>query len=119
MEGVVPNAYLVPQIAVSRTPTGQATVFIVNAKGIVETRNVQTTAAQGQNWIVTSGLKPGDKVIADGVAKVKEGQQVKTTPYQPAPTQAATPANPVAPVAKPNASAPAQSSSKQQAQQHA
>ncbi|MHA3083504.1 efflux RND transporter periplasmic adaptor subunit [Acinetobacter sp. ANC 5383] len=119
VEGVVPNAYLVPQIAVSRTPTGQATVFIVNAKGIVETRNVQTSATQGQNWIVTSGLKPGDKVIADGVAKVKEGQQVKTTPYQPAPAQAVTPANPVTPVAKPNASAPAQSSSKQQAQQHA
>lgn len=38
---------------------------------------------KGQGWIVTDGLKAGDKVVVDGVAKVKEGQEVSTKPYQP------------------------------------
>ncbi|OUY08376.1 efflux RND transporter periplasmic adaptor subunit [Acinetobacter populi] len=83
VQGVIPNAYLIPQAAVTRTPTGQATVFIANDKNVVETRNIQTAGVQGQNWIVTEGLKVGDKVIVEGVAKVKEGQQVNASPYTP------------------------------------
>nr|WP_171494442.1 efflux RND transporter periplasmic adaptor subunit [Acinetobacter brisouii] len=113
VEGIVPNAYLVPQIAVTRTPTGQASVFVVNAKGVVETRTIETSSTQGQNWIVTGGLKSGDKVVVDGVAKIKEGQQVKTTPYKPVAAPATTPNNPAAKSA--NAASQAQSSSKQQA----
>ena len=115
VEGIVPNAYLIPQLAVSRNATGQASLFVVNAKGVVESRNVETSGSQGQNWIVTSGLKPGDKVIADGVAKVKVGQQVKATPYQ-APAAAPTaPSNPVAPAAATKQS----NASKHEAQNHA
>ncbi|ENV35068.1 efflux RND transporter periplasmic adaptor subunit [Acinetobacter gerneri] len=83
VQGVIPSAYLIPQIAVTRTPTGQASVFVVNAKGILETRLIETSGTQGQNWIVTKGLNPGDKIVVDGVAKVKEGQQVNAKPYQP------------------------------------
>ncbi|MBF7686831.1 efflux RND transporter periplasmic adaptor subunit [Acinetobacter rathckeae] len=94
VQGVVPNAFLIPQIAVSRLPSGQAAALVVNQKGVVESRIVQTSGTQGQNWIITKGLNNGDRVIVDGVAKVKEGMQVNTKPYQSnaqAPTTTAKP----------------------------
>ncbi|MDY6457184.1 efflux RND transporter periplasmic adaptor subunit [Acinetobacter faecalis] len=83
VQGVIPNAYLIPQAALTRTPTGQAMAMIVNAKGQVEPRPVKTVATQGKDWIVTEGLKAGDKVIVDGIAKVKSEQAVVAKPYQP------------------------------------
>ena len=83
VQGIIPNAYLIPQAAITRTPTGQATAMIVNAKGAVESRNITTSGIQGKNWIVTQGLNTGDKVIVDGIAKVKPEQQVVAKPYQP------------------------------------
>ena len=82
VQGVIPNAILVPQAAVARTPTGQATVMTVNAKGAVEVRPVETAGIQGKDWIVTKGLQAGEKIIVDGVAKVKPEQQVVAKPYQ-------------------------------------
>lgn len=82
VQGIIPNAILVPQAAVTRTPTGQAIVMIANQKGMVETRPIQTSGTHGQSWIVTQGLNVGDRIIVDGVAKVKEGQQVQVTPYK-------------------------------------
>ncbi|WP_173912650.1 efflux RND transporter periplasmic adaptor subunit [Acinetobacter sp. Marseille-Q1618] len=95
VQGIIPNAYLIPQAAITRTPTGQAMAMLVNAKGAVEARPITTAGVQGQNWIVTQGLNTGDKVIVDGIAKVKPEQQVVAKPYQP---QAAAPqgANPAA-----------------------
>ena len=83
VQGVIPNAFLIPQAALTRTPTGQATVFVTNEKGVVETRLVTTAGIQGQNWIVTEGIQTGDRIIVDGVAKVKEGAQVQATPIDP------------------------------------
>ena len=83
VQGEVPNAYLIPQAAITRTPTGQAIAMIVNAKGVVESRPVTTTGSQGNQWIITEGLNPGDKVIVDGIAKVKPEQPVVAKPYQP------------------------------------
>lgn len=88
VQGVIPNAILIPQAAITRTPTGQATAMIVNAKGAIEVRPVETSGIQGKDWIVTKGLNTGDKVVVDGVAKVKPEQQVVAKPYQP---QAAAP----------------------------
>ena len=88
VQAVIPNAYLIPQAALTRTPTGQAMAMLVNAKGAVESRPVTTVGVQGKDWIVTDGLKAGDKVIVDGIAKVKPEQQVTAKPYQP---QAAAP----------------------------
>ena len=94
VQGVIPNAYLIPQAAITRTPTGQAMAMLVNAKGAVEARPITTVGVQGQDWIVTQGLNTGDKVIVDGIAKVKPEQQVVAKPYQPqaAAPQGATPA---------------------------
>lgn len=113
VQGVIPNAYLIPQAAVTRTPTGQATVFIANDKNVVETRNIQTAGVHGQNWIVTEGLKVGDKVIVEGVAKVKEGQQVNASPYTPQAQPAAQSSQTATP------SAESKSSEAQQAKQPA
>lgn len=83
VQGIIPNAFLVPQVAISRTPTGQAMAMLVNAKGQVESRIVTTAGTQGTDWIVNGGLKTGDKIIVDGIAKVKPDQQVVAKPYQP------------------------------------
>ena len=102
VQGVIPNAMLVPQIAVTRTPTGQAMAMIVNDKGVVEPRQITTVGIQGQDWIVTEGLKTGEKVIVDGIAKVKAEQKVVAKPYQP---KAAAPQAPTTDAKKTEASA--------------
>ena len=109
VQGVIPNAMLIPQAAITRTPTGQAIAMLVNAKGVVETRPVETAGVQAQDWIVKSGLKAGDKVIVDGVAKVKEGATVTAKPYQP---QAATPQGAAQPAKEANKAAPAKTEQK-------
>lgn len=76
-EGVNPNAMLVPQQGVTRTPRGDATVLLVNDKNQVETRNVVASQAIGDQWLITSGLKSGDKVIVSGLQKVRPGATVK------------------------------------------
>ena len=102
VQAVIPNAILIPQIAITRTPTGQAMAMIVNAKGAVEPRPVTTSGVQGKDWVVTAGLNVGDKVIVDGIAKVKPEQQVVAKPYQP---QVAAPQGAQPPAAKPAESA--------------
>ena len=106
VQGIIPNAILIPQAAITRTPTGQAIAMLVNAKGVVETRPITTAGVQGQNWIVTQGLQTGDKVIVDGIAKVKPEQEVVAKPYQP---QVAAPQGQPAAATKPaTAAQPAQ-----------
>ncbi|BBQ81990.1 MULTISPECIES: efflux RND transporter periplasmic adaptor subunit [Enterobacteriaceae] len=76
-EGVNPSAMLVPQQGVTRTPRGDATVLLVNDKNQVEIRNVVAAQAVGDQWLVTSGLKAGEKVIVSGLQKVHPGVTVK------------------------------------------
>ena len=113
VQGVIPNAYLIPQAGITRTPTGQATLMVVNEKGVVEPRNVETAGVKGKDWIVTKGLQNGDKVIVDGIAKVKPEQKVVAKPYQP---QAAAPQAGQAPSAqKPAESAKTEAEAKPEA----
>jgi len=79
-EGVQPNAILVPQEGVTRTPRGDATVLVVDAKNQVEVRNVTASQAIGRQWLVTNGLNAGDKVIVSGLQKVRPGVSVTTEP---------------------------------------
>lgn len=76
-EGVNPNALLVPQQGVTRTPRGDATAMVVGEGDKVEIRNITATQAIGDKWLVTDGLKSGDRVIIEGLQKVKPGVQVK------------------------------------------
>ena len=75
-EGVNNNALLVPQQGITRNPRGDATAMVVGADNKVELRTVTTTQAIGDKWVVTDGLKPGDKIIVTGLQKVKPGVQV-------------------------------------------
>ncbi|KAB7898073.1 efflux RND transporter periplasmic adaptor subunit [Rouxiella sp. S1S-2] len=75
-EGVNNNALQVPQQGITRNPRGDATAMVVGADNKVELRTVTTTQAIGDKWVVTDGLKPGDKVIVTGLQKVKPGVQV-------------------------------------------
>ncbi len=100
-EGVNDNAFLVPLIGVSHDQKGQAVALVVGADNKVAPRTLTTTGMQGQNWIVEGGLQPGDRVIVQGVDKVRPGATVKTVPAKlaPAPDAASGAAAAAAPAA--------------------
>lgn len=75
-EGTNPNALLVPQQGVTRTPTGQASVMVVGADNKVEVRNITANQAFGDKWLVTQGLKAGERVITVGLQRAKPGARV-------------------------------------------
>ncbi|ECF6267592.1 multidrug efflux RND transporter periplasmic adaptor subunit AcrA [Salmonella enterica] len=76
-EGTKPAALLVPQQGVTRTPRGDATVLVVGADNKVEIRQIVASQAIGDKWLVTDGLKAGDRVVVSGLQKVRPGAQVK------------------------------------------
>lgn len=79
-EGTRPEALLVPQQGITRTPTGQATAMIVGQDNKVEARKLTANQAIGDKWLVTSGLKDGDRVIVSGLQRIKPG--VTVTPQE-------------------------------------
>ena len=78
VEGVDEQAILVPQQAVTRNAQGKATVLVVDAGSKVQLRSIQTDRAMGDKWLVTDGIKPGDKVIVDGLQRIAPGIVVRT-----------------------------------------
>ena len=83
VEGTKSNAMLVPQRAVSRDEKGQATTMVIGQDGKVQPRALQTNRTIGDNWLVTGGLKPGDKVIVEGGMMLRPGMPVKGEPWNP------------------------------------
>jgi membrane fusion protein, multidrug efflux system len=82
-EGVNKLAILVPQQAVSRDPMGNPLTLIVDAEGKVQLRMLTVDRAiAGDKWLVTDGLKSGDRVIVEGMQKVKPGVAVKVLPFE-------------------------------------
>lgn len=75
-EGTNPTALLVPQTGVTRTPTGEASAMVVGADNKVEVRKITANQAFGDKWLVTDGLKEGDRVITVGIQRAKPGAQV-------------------------------------------
>ncbi len=84
-EGVRTNSILVPQRGVTRDRSGNATTMIVNKQGVVELRSINVGRALGDQWLVLSGLDVGDKVIVEGLQKVKPGAPAKAVPVTKAP----------------------------------
>lgn len=76
-EGTRPDAIMIPQQGITRTPRGDAIVMLVNAQNQVETHTVIATQAVGDQWLVSEGLKPDDKVIISGIQHIKAGVTVK------------------------------------------
>jgi membrane fusion protein (multidrug efflux system) len=74
------SAFLVPQQAVTRDPQGNATLFVVGAGNRAVQRTIVAARTQGPYWVVTEGLAPGEKVITQGLANVKDGAEIKPVP---------------------------------------
>lgn len=72
-EGVRENAILVPQQAVSRDPRGNALALVVGADGTVQSRPLRAERAVGDHWLVSEGLAAGDRVIVEGLQRVRPG----------------------------------------------
>ncbi|ABQ27654.1 efflux RND transporter periplasmic adaptor subunit [Geotalea uraniireducens] len=89
-EGVNENAILVPQRGVTRNPQGEAMVMAIGAGEKVEPRPIKVVRTVGDNWLVSDGLKAGDRVILEGLQKAKPGTPVKAVQF------AAKPAAPAA-----------------------
>lgn len=79
-QGVDRNVFLVPQQAVGRTPRGEASVWVVGEDGKAVQRTVQADRTQGADWVVTSGLKAGDKIITQGLGNLRPGAQIRAVP---------------------------------------
>jgi membrane fusion protein (multidrug efflux system) len=91
-QAVNSEAIAVSQRAVSHGPDGSATVLVVTPDNKVEVRTVKADTAMGDKWIITGGLKAGERVIVDGLQKVRPGATVNPVPYDsatnpPAPSQ--------------------------------
>ena len=79
----VEAAIRIPQRSVTVSPLGQA-VMVVDAEGKVNSRTVKTGGMADQDFLIESGLKPGDQVIVNGLQKARPGAMVKPVPWDPA-----------------------------------
>ena len=79
-QAIAQNAILVPQQAVSRDPRGNATVYVVGVDSKAVLRPIATDRTVGDKWLVTAGLAAGDRVITEGLDRIKPGQQVRPVP---------------------------------------
>ncbi len=106
-QGTLPSAMLIPQQAVTRTPQGEAAVLSVADDGSVSQKVIQVAGTQDDQWVVTSGLQEGEKIIVQG------SQKIRLMPGMPAPKVKATlagvePLQSGVPATAAKASAPAQ-----------
>jgi membrane fusion protein (multidrug efflux system) len=88
-QGTQLQGMLVPQRAVGRDERGNATVLVVGQGNKIEPRVIKTERAIGDAWLVTSGVKPGDKVIVEGAMMLRPGMPVTPQPWNPNATPAA------------------------------
>lgn len=80
-EGIAEKAILVPQQGVSRTPKGEPVALIVDDTAKVRQRMLTLDRAVGDQWLVSSGLSAGERVIVEGGQKVRPGTSVKAIPF--------------------------------------
>lgn len=76
-QGISDAALLVPQRSVQRDGNGQPYVFLVGGDNKIERRSIRTGGNVGNDWLVDSGLKAGDRVVVEGLQRVKDGDTVR------------------------------------------
>jgi RND family efflux transporter MFP subunit len=81
-EGVRQGAVLAPQQGVSHDQKGDPNALVVGANDIVELRSLQVERAIGDQWVVSEGLKAGDRVIVEGIQSAKPGSKVAPEEYR-------------------------------------
>jgi membrane fusion protein (multidrug efflux system) len=84
MGASIPNAVTVSQRAVLESPQGGKFVYVIDDKGTAQPRPVEVGQWSGEQWVITSGLKAGEKVITDGLMKIGPGAPVKVAEPKPA-----------------------------------
>jgi len=102
-EGVKDDGLLVPQQAVSRNGAGKPTAYVVGSDHKLQLRVLETDRAIGDQWLVRSGLKPGEQLVVEGLSRARPGVTVKTVPWQPKPAAAGAPAAAASAAAAPRA----------------
>ncbi len=80
-EGVAQHAILVPQQGVSRNPKGEPVALIVDEAGMVQQRMLTLNRAMGDQWLVSSGLSAGERLVVEGMLNVRPGTAVKAVPF--------------------------------------
>ncbi|HEY1447379.1 MAG TPA: efflux RND transporter periplasmic adaptor subunit [Caulobacteraceae bacterium] len=85
-EGVDPNALLAPQQGIARDERGRPTALVVGPDGKAQLRSVELGQTVGDKWLIASGLAAGDRLIVDGLQRVKPGGAVHATPFGAPPT---------------------------------
>jgi membrane fusion protein, multidrug efflux system len=90
-EGVRQDAVLAPQQGISHDQKGRPNALVVGPDNTVELRTIETDRAVGDQWLVSSGLKPGDRVIIDGIQSAKPGVKVVPEESHPADEKTAQP----------------------------
>ena len=80
IEGTDQNAILAPQQGISRNEKGEPTALVVDANGIARLRILKTSRAIGDKWLVTAGLKAGDRLIVEGLQKIAPDMPVHPVP---------------------------------------
>ncbi len=83
VQAVKENVVTVPQRAVTRVQGGMGSVLVVDDSNHAELRMIETDDAVGDKWVVTSGLKAGEKVIVEGQLKARPGAPVAPEPFSP------------------------------------
>jgi membrane fusion protein (multidrug efflux system) len=83
-DGVVPDAILAPQQGVMRDTRGKPIAFVVGKDNKAELRQLVVSRAIGGNWLVTAGLRDGDRLIIEGIQNVRSGTEVRPVPVQAA-----------------------------------
>lgn len=81
-EGIADNVILAPQQGISRDPKGNPVALIVDSESKVELRAVTVDRAIGDKWVVSSGLSSGDRLIVEGIQRVRPGVPVKAVPFE-------------------------------------
>ena len=84
-EGTRANGILAPQVGIMRDPRGGATAYVVGAGNKVESRTVVLSREIGDQWLIDDGLKAGDRLVVEGIQKIKPGAEVQPTEAGAAP----------------------------------
>ena len=90
-EGIAADAILIPQQGVSRNPKGEPVALVVDEAGKVQQRMLTLNRAIGDQWLVSSGLKAGERLIVEGMLKVRPGATVKAIAWDSSKAGAAAP----------------------------
>jgi len=101
-EGTNEHAILIPQQAVSRDPKGNPVTLIVDGGGHVQQRMLTLDRAIGDKWLVSSGLSPGDRVIIEGMQRLRPGASVSVVPFNDSPKDGEEPKNTAQPSTESN-----------------